>query len=48
MTRMAEQNNFRLQLQNCNEKGVIFIATTNDKDSICKDFLKSGIFDKVI
>lgn len=48
MTRMSEQNNFRLLLQNCNEKGVIFIATTNDKDSICKDFLKSGIFDKVI
>jgi len=42
------QNKFRLQLKNCNEKGVIFIATTNDKDAICKDFLKSGIIDKVI
>ena len=47
-TPLPVQNKFRLKLQNSRQKGVIFIATTNDKDAICKDFIKSGVIDKVI
>lgn len=43
-----EEYNFKLALENCGEKGVIFIATTSDKENICDDFIDSGILDKVL
>ncbi len=43
-----EEYNFKLALENCAEKGILFVATSFDKNEICNDFIDSGILDKVL
>ena len=44
---LAERN-FRLVMNECGKKGALLIATTDDKENVCKSFKKSGLFDKIL
>jgi len=44
---LAERN-FRLLMNKCGEKGALLIATTDDKEYVCKSFKKSGLLDKIL
>ena len=44
---LAERN-FRLVMNKCGERGALLIATTDDKENVCKSFKKSGLFDKIL
>ena len=44
---LAERN-FRLVMNKCGEKGALLIATTDDKENVCKSFKKSGLLDKIL
>ena len=43
-----EEQNFRLKMKNCSQKGALIIATANDSSEVCKDFFESGVIDKVL
>ena len=42
------ERNFTLLMNQCREKGVLLIATTDDKEKVCKSFMQPGIFDKIL
>ena len=44
---LAERN-FRLLMNKCGEKGALLVATTDNKDNVCKSFKKSGLLDKIL
>ena len=44
---LAERN-FRLVMNECGKKGALLIATTDDKENVCKSFKKSGLLDKIL
>ena len=44
---LAERN-FRLVMNQCGKKGALLIATTDDKENVCKSFKKSGLLDKIL